>query len=130
VNRVTRPIMVLATKIALRSSVFAAAALALALIVGMPAAHAGPAMSYLSYTADFDQDACTQRAQASFDDDGWTSVVPSEHAVDADRGPLSGVIVCVYDSFTQSIPVIVVTGGDGNADAADAAADSLKNQMQ
>jgi hypothetical protein len=45
----------------------------------------------------------------------------------ADRGPLSGVIVCMYQSRTQSVPVIVVAGGDGNAASDEAAA--LKSQM-
>jgi hypothetical protein len=40
---------------------------------------------------------------------------------------LSGVIVCLYQSLTQSVPVIVIAGGDGNAASAEATA--LKSQM-
>jgi hypothetical protein len=49
------------------------------------------------------------------------------HSATADRGSLSGVIVCIYQSLTQSVPVIVVAGGDGNA--ASAQADALKSQL-
>jgi hypothetical protein len=44
----------------------------------------------------------------------------------ADRRPLSGVIVCMYQSLTQSVPVIVVAGGDSNAASDEATA--LKSQ--
>ncbi len=113
--------------IALRSSFLAAAGLALSLAVGSPAAQAGPALSFWSHEADYDQNACVQRAQASFAADGWQRLQPSGTAVMADRGPLAGVIVCLNESLTQSVPVVVVTGGDGNA--ASDEADSLKHQM-
>jgi hypothetical protein len=45
----------------------------------------------------------------------------------AERGPLSGVIVCLDESLTQSVPVVVVTGGDDNA--ASDEADRFKRQM-
>ena len=90
-------------------------------------AHAGPALSELSDVADYDQGACAQRAQASLVGDGWQSVAPNGYTVTADRGPLSGVIVCLYQSLTQSVPVIVIAGGDGNAASAEATA--LKSQM-
>jgi hypothetical protein len=73
------------------------------------------------------QSSLAQRAQASFSNDGWHGVAPNGYAVMADRGPLSGVIVCMYQSLTQSVPVIVVAGGDGNAASDEAAA--LKSQM-
>lgn len=113
--------------IALRSSVLVAAGLALSVTAGSPVAHAGPALGEVSDVADYDQDACVQRAQASFVDDGWQSVAPNGYSVTADRGPLSGVIVCLYQSITQSVPVIVVAGGDG--DAASDEANSLKHQI-
>jgi hypothetical protein len=113
--------------IALRSSFLAAAGLALLLVMAAPAAQAGPALSYWSHEADYDQDSCTQRAQASFTADGWQGLQTSGPSVLGDRGPLSGVIVCLSESLTQSIPVVVVTGGDGNA--ASDEADRLKYQM-
>lgn len=94
---------------------------------GAPTAHAGPAMSELSDVADYNQDACAQRAQASFSNDGWHGVSPNGYTIMADRGPLSGVTVCMYQSLSQSVPVIVVAGGDGNAASDEAAA--LKSQM-
>jgi hypothetical protein len=112
--------------VTLRSSFLAAAGLALSLVAASQAAQAGPAMSVWSGTADYDQDSCTQRAQASFSADGWQSIQPGRSTM-ADRGPLSGAIVCLPESLTQSIPVGVVTGGDGNA--ADDEADRLKYQM-
>jgi hypothetical protein len=54
-------------------------------------------------------------AQASLANDGWHGVSANGYTVMADRGPLSGVIVCMYQSLTQSVPVIVVAGCDGNA---------------
>jgi len=99
-----------ATMIALHRSFFAAAALSLPLAIGTPTAHAGPALSELSDVADYNQDDCAQRAQASFSNDGWHGVSPNGYTVMADRGPLSGVIVCMYQSLTQSVPVIVVAG--------------------
>ena len=89
--------------ITLRSSFLAAAGLALSLAVGPPA------------------------AQASFSADGWQSLHPSGFAVSANRGPLAGVIICLDESLTQSIPVVVVTGGDGNA--ASDEANRLQYQM-
>jgi hypothetical protein len=50
--------------IPLRSSFLAAAGLALSLAAGSPAAQAGPALSYWSHEAKYDQDSCAQRAQA------------------------------------------------------------------
>jgi hypothetical protein len=111
----------------LRLTVLASAALALSLATGTPMAHAGPALSELSDVADYNQDACAQRARASLVGDGWQSVASNGYTIMADRGPLSGVIVCLYQSLTQSIPVIVVAGGDG--DAASAEATALKSQM-
>jgi hypothetical protein len=73
------------------------------------------------------RDACAQRAQASLANDGWHGVSANGYTVMADRGPLSGVIVCMYQSLTQSVPVIVVAGGDGNAASDEATA--LKSQM-
>jgi hypothetical protein len=73
------------------------------------------------------QDACAQPAQASFSNDGWHGVSPNGPTVMADRGSLSGVIVCMYQSLTQSVPVIVVAGSDGNAASDEASA--LKSQM-
>jgi hypothetical protein len=113
--------------IALQPSFFAAAAGSLALAIGTPMAHAGPALSELSDAADYNEDACAQRAQASFANDGWYGVSPNGYTVMADHGPSSGVIVCTYQSLTQSVPVIVVAGGDGNATSDEAAA--LKSQM-
>jgi hypothetical protein len=113
--------------IALRPSFFAAAAVSLPLAIGTATAHAGPAMSEHSDVADYDQDACAQRAQASFSNDGWSSVSPNGYTIMADRGPLSGVIVCMYQSLTQSVPVIVVAGGAGNAASDEVLA--LKSQM-
>jgi hypothetical protein len=55
-----------------------------------------------------------------------TAFQPTD-TVMADRGPLSGVIVCMYQSLTQSVPLIVVAGGDGNAASDEATA--LKSQM-
>ena len=110
--------------IALHPSFFAAAALSLPLAIGTPTAHAGPALSELSDVADYNQDA---RAQASFSNDGWHGVSPNGYTVMADRGPLSRVIVCMYQSLTQSVPVIIVAGGDGNAASDEATA--LKSQM-
>jgi hypothetical protein len=60
--------------IPLRSSFLAAAGLALSLAAGSPAAQAGPALSYWSHEAEYDQDSCAQRAQASFGGDGWQSI--------------------------------------------------------
>ena len=117
-----------ATMIALNPSIFAAAAVSLSLAIGTPTAHAGPALSELSDEIDYNQDACAQRAQASFSNDGWNGVSANGPTVVADRGPLSGVIACIYMSLTQSVPVIVVAGGDGNAASDEAAA--LKSQMR
>jgi hypothetical protein len=117
----------MATMIALHRSFFAAAALNLPLAIGTPTAHAGQALCELSDVADYNQDDCAQRAQASFSNDGWHGVSPNGYTVMADRGPLSGVIVCMYQSLTQSVPVIVVAGGDGNAASDEATA--LKSQM-
>jgi hypothetical protein len=114
--------------IALNPSSFAAAAVSLSLAIGAPTAHAGPALSELSDEIDYNQDACAQRAQASFSNDGWNGVSANGPTVVADRGPLSGVIACIYMSLTQSVPVIVVAGGDGNAASDEAAA--LKSQMR
>jgi opacity protein-like surface antigen len=116
-----------ATVITLRSSFLAAAGLALSLMAALQVAQAGPAMSEWSATADYDQDSCAQRAQASFAANGWQSVQPNGYSIMADRGPLAGVIVCLPESLTQSIPVGVVSGGDGNA--ASDEADRLKYQM-
>jgi hypothetical protein len=116
-----------ATMPVLRLNFLAPAALALSLATATPMAHAGPALSELSDVADYDQGACAQRAQASLVGDGWQSVAPNGYTVTADRGPLSGVIVCLYQSLTQSVPVIVIAGGDGNAASAEATA--LKSQM-
>ena len=113
--------------IALHPSFFTAAALSLPLAIGAPTAHAGPALSELSDVTGYSQDACAQRAQASFSHDGWHSVSPNGYTIMADRGPLSGVIVCMYQSLSQSVPVIVVAGGDGDAASDEAAA--LKSQM-
>jgi hypothetical protein len=116
-----------ATMPVLRFNFLATAALALSLATATLTAHAGPALSELSDVADYDQGACAQRAQASLVGDGWQSVAPNGYTVTADRGPLSGVIVCRYQSLTQSVPVIVIAGGDGNAASAEATA--LKSQM-
>ena len=112
--------------ITLRPSFLAAAGLALSLMAASQAAQAGPAMSEWSGTADYDQDSCVQRAQASFAADGWQSIKPGRLTM-ADRGPLSGAIVCLPESLTQSIPVGTVAGGDGNA--ASDEADRLEYQM-
>jgi hypothetical protein len=116
-----------ATMMTLRSSFLAAVGLALSLAVGAPAAQASPAFSYWSDEADYDQDSCAQRAQASFSADGWQSIHLNGHAITANRGPLGGVIICLDESLTQSIPVGVVSGGDGNA--ADDEANRLQYQM-
>jgi hypothetical protein len=114
--------------ITLRSNFWIAAGLALSLVLAeAPAAHAGPALAYWSDEADYDQDSCVQRAQASFAADGWQGIKPNGHAVMADRGPLSGVMVCLDESLTQSVPVVVVTGGGDNA--ASDEADRLQHQM-
>ena len=114
--------------IALRSNFLAAAGLALSLILmEAPAAQAGPALAYWSHEADYDQEACAQRAQASFTADGWQSIQRNGYGIMADRGPLSGVIVCLDESLTQSVPVVVVTGGGDNA--ASDEADRLQHQM-
>jgi hypothetical protein len=109
------------------SSALAVGGLALTFGAAAPLVHAGPAMSELSYTADFDQDACVQRAQVSFGNDGWQGVSTNGYTIMANRGPLSGVIVCLNQSLTQSIPVIVVAGGNGNA--GDDEANALKSQL-
>jgi len=102
--------------------------LAIAVFALSSAAHAGPALSYWSHEADYDQEACAQRAQASFTADGWQSIQRNGYGIMADRGPLSGVIVCLDESLTQSVPVVVVTGG-GDSNAASDEADRLKYQM-
>jgi hypothetical protein len=102
---------------ALRSSFVAIVGHALSIIAGAPAEQASPARSELSDDTEDDQDACVQRAQASFDADGWQNVSTNGYSILAARGPLSGVIggviVCLYKSLTQSTPVIVVAGGGG-----------------
>jgi hypothetical protein len=110
-----------------RPSLLAAAAFGLSLAVGTPVAHAGPALSELSDVANYNQDDCAQRAQASLANDGWHGVAANGYTITADRGPLSAVIVCLYQSMTQSVPVIVVAGGDGNS--ASAEANALKSQL-
>jgi hypothetical protein len=110
-----------------RVKFLAAAAVGLSVATGTPTAHAGPALSEVSDVANYSQDDCTQRAQSSLSNDGWQGVAANGHSVTADRGPLSGVIVCIYQSLTQSVPVIVVSGGDGNA--ASAEANALKSQL-
>jgi hypothetical protein len=86
-------------------------------------AWAGPAMSEWSgHSDDYDQDICVPRAQGVFAADGWQAIQPTGYVIMADRGPLSGMIVCLDygGSLTQSVAIVVVSGGDGNA-AADAA---------
>ena len=58
--------------------------------------------------------------------DGWQNL-QGEYAILGDRGPLSAVIVCLDYSLTQSLAVVVVSGGDGNA--ASDEADRLKRQL-
>jgi hypothetical protein len=110
-----------------RLKFLAAAAAGLSVATGTPMAHAGPALSEISDVANYNQDECTQRAQSSLANDGWQGIAANGHSITADRGPLSAVIVCVYQSLTQSVPVIVVSGGNGNA--ASAEADALKSQL-
>jgi hypothetical protein len=107
----------------------AASVLAMFIITVSPPAYANPALSEWSDLNDYDQDVCVQRARATFAGDGWQNVQLSGYSISADRGPLSGVIVCLgYGaSLTQSVAVVVVAGGDGNA-AADEGS-RLKRQM-
>ena len=69
--------------IPLRSSFLAAAGLALSLAAGSPAAQAGPALSYWSHEAEYDQDSCAQRAQASFGGDGQREAIQTRRTVGA-----------------------------------------------
>jgi hypothetical protein len=84
-----------ATMIDVPPNLLAAVAFGLSLAVGTPVAHAGPALSELSDVANYNQDDCAQRAQASLANDGWHGVAANGYTVTADRGPLSAVIVCL-----------------------------------
>ena len=114
--------------ITLRSSFLAATGLVLSLAMGAPASQAGPALSYYSDEAEYDQDSCVQRAQGALAGESWQGIHPNGHSVVADRGNLSALIVCLSESLTQSIPVIVVTGGGNSNDAATEVA-RLKYQL-
>jgi hypothetical protein len=93
---------------------------------------AGPEMSEYSDRLDVNLAACVKRARWAFGQEGWTGITPGDqHVIDADKGRLSGMIVCLGGDVTDlgngvfdedSIAVIVVTGGDsGQAEAASAA---------
>jgi hypothetical protein len=108
----------------------AAVAVSFAAVPGQ--SRAGPEMSEYSDRLDVDRDACVTRARAAFGQEGWTGVTAGKaDVIDADKGRLSGMIVCLGGDVTDlgggvfdedSVAVIVVTGGDsGLAEAASAA---------
>jgi hypothetical protein len=83
---------------------------------GAPAsANANPQISEWSDQVDYDQAACVDHARAAFAQEGWDHVaVANKWVVSADKGGLSGLIVCLYSSDSQADPVVFVAGGDGD----------------
>jgi hypothetical protein len=111
-------------------SLVAIAAVAVSFAAVPRPTRAGPEMSENSDRLDLDPNACVKRAQWALGQEGWTGIDASNHVVDADKGVLSGMIVCLGGDTTDvggvidedSVAVIVVTGGDtGQAEAASAA---------
>jgi len=93
---------------------FLGAALA-ALLYGVAApAWAGPAMSWASAQFDEDQDSCIARAQNAFARDGWSGIQVSGdagRAVYADKGPLTGLVLCLH----HTAAIAIAGGEDGVA---------------
>ena len=99
---------------------------ALALVAALgagPPVWAGPAMSEWSRVVNLRADGCAALTRKVMADDGWTNIQKGDgDLVMADKGPLSGVVMCLggglFDHHCTA--VIVVAGGDDDAAATEA----------
>jgi hypothetical protein len=107
----------------------AAVVLAIASLAAPSASLANPYVSEWTDHFDYDQDACVHRARAALTQEGWADIeVQSKYVTIADKGKLSGVIVCLYMSDSQAIVVVFVAGGA--AGVADSESQTLKTDLK
>jgi hypothetical protein len=93
-----------------------AAALAATMLLAPTTSFANPYVSEWTHEVEYDQDACVHRAKSAFVQEGWDHIeVQSKYVTLADKGKLSGIIVCLYESDSQAIAVAFVAGGPDGA---------------
>ena len=93
--------------------------------------YAQPNYSYSTFERDYSSDFCREQAPGAFQSGGWTNVHASGQpslSFAGDKGELAGLVICLSRSWTQSVVVIFVTGGEG--DAATNARDQLAAYMK
>jgi hypothetical protein len=106
-----------------------AVALAMGSLAAPSASRANPYVSEWTDHFDYDQDACVHRARTALTQEGWADIeVQSKYVTIADKGKLSGVIVCLYMSDSQAIVVVFVAGGA--AGVADSESQTLKTDLK
>ena len=89
-----------------------AAALAASSLATPSVSYAYPNASEWSHEFERNQDVCVNTAKAAFVREGWGDIdVQSKYTVFADKGKLTGVILCLYETETQAIAVCFVAGG-------------------
>jgi|HubBroStandDraft_5_1064220.scaffolds.fasta_scaffold1024264_1 hypothetical protein len=106
-----------------------AAALVLAALFAPATSFANPYVSEWTHEVEYDQDACVRRAGAAFAQEGWAHIeVQSKYVTLADKGKLSGIIVCLYESDSQAIAVVFVAGGAEGVAASES--ETLKTDLK